>query len=397
MKKTILGIAFCCSITVFASSEDDLKAQIPGVFDRIEKQMKILCDVNEKAPKGKFARDWDDKKKAYSFTSMTDWVSGFTPGVLWYLYEYTKKDEWKEKAIAETQKRECIRNYTGNHDIGFMLYCSAGNALRITGDSKYKEWLHDAAKALSTRYNDKLGLIRSWNSPGKGKNYFTPQYIVIVDNMMNLELLEWDSKNGGSPKSAVIAKSHADLTDKNHFREDGSAYHILDYNPENGLVRGMFAGQGANARGTWSRGQAWAIYGYTMMYRETKDKLYLARAVKAADYWLNAKNTPEDAIPYWDYSAANIPNEERDASAAAITASALIELEKYAPGKGYRQRAVKMLLSLSSPAYLAEEGSNGGFILRHSVGAKSVNSQVDVALTYADYYYIEALMRFIGK
>ena len=330
-----------------------------------------------------------------------DWCSGFFPGSLWYLHELTGEAFWREQAAAYTERLiEPLRHDANNHDVGFRTYCSAGNALRITGDRRYAEFLHDTAAALRTRYDPKLGLIRSWNS--KGGRRYDPNYMVIVDNMMNLELLEWDAKNGGSPESDVISRSQADITDRHHFRPDGSAYHILDYNVDTRKIRGIFAGQGACVEGTWSRGQAWAISGYTVMHRETQNPRYLARAMSAADYWLNEPNVPADGIPYWDFKALEIPNEPRDASAAAIVASALLELCKFAPAPKaaiYRAGAVRILTSLASPAYFAAQGENGDFLLRHCVGNKpgriatGKDGEVDVPLNYADYYFLEALLR----
>ena len=364
---------------------------------RCEDHYRALLEAMKDQPADKIPRSWEKGK--YKMVAPEDWCSGFVPGSLWYLYELTGKEAWKTAAADWTEKLiEPLRHDANNHDVGFRTYCSAGNGLRLTGDARYAAFLHDTSAALRTRYDDNLGLIRSWNNWAgtTEKDYFRPSFIVIIDNMMNLELLEWDAKNGGDPKSDVIARSQADKTDAHHFRPDGSPYHILGYNPKNGKIHGIYAGQGASVDGTWARGQAWAIYGFTVMYRETKDKRYLDRAVKAVDYWLNEPNLPLDGVPYWDFKAADIPNEERDVSAACVTLSALCELMDDVPADlaaKYRAYVRKTLAALASPAYFAAPGENGSFLLKHSVGCRPHGSEVDVPLNYADYYFLETLVR----
>ncbi len=402
MKKLLLA-AVAAFALVAAADESSLRAALPDIFKKSEVHYRALLKAMESQKPDMNPKRFEDGKLVV--IPPKDWCSGFFPGSLWYLYEYTKDEFWKKAATDYTERLiEPLRHDACNHDVGFRTYCSAGNALRLTGDRRYADFLHDTAAALRTRYNDKLGLIRSWDS-GKSGGHFGPQYIVIIDNMMNLELLEWDAKNGGDPKSDVISRSQADITDVHHFRPDGSAYHILDYNVDTCKIRGIHAGQGASAEGTWARGQAWAIYGYTMMHRETQNPRYLARAMKAADYWLNEPNVPSDGIPYWDFKAADIPNEPRDASAAAIVASALLDLCRAAPAAKaavYRQGAVRILSSLASPAYFAAPGENGDFLLMHSTGNKpgriatGKGGEVDVPLNYADYYFLEALLRLKG-
>jgi hypothetical protein len=394
------AILALCTAAVAADAESALRSALPDIFKRSEAHYKALLKAMETQKGDMNPKRFENGKLVV--IPPKDWCSGFFPGSLWYLYEYTKDDFWKKAAVDYTERLiEPLRHDASNHDVGFRTYCSAGNALRLTGDKRYADFLHDTAAALRTRYDDKIGLIRSWNSP-KASGHFGAQYIVIIDNMMNLELLEWDAKNGGSPKSDAISRSQADITDRHHFRPDGSAYHILDYNVDTRKIRGIFAGQGACVEGTWSRGQAWAIYGYTVMHRETQNPRYLARAMSAADYWLNEPNVPADGIPYWDFKALEIPNEPRDASAAAIVASALLELCKSAPAPKaaiYRAGAVRILTSLASPAYFAAQGENGDFLLMHCVGNKpgriatGKDGEVDVPLNYADYYFLEALLR----
>lgn len=318
------------------------------------------------------------------------WCSGFFPGSLWYLYEKTKDVKWEKSARLWTAAVEKEQYNKGTHDLGFMMFDSFGNELRLTKDPHAKKVLIQSAKSLASRFDSKVGLIKSWNS---FKGGFT--YPVIIDNMMNLELLFWASRETGDQTFHDIAITHADNTIKNHFRSDYSSYHVICYD-ENGKVLVKKQHQGYQDESTWSRGHAWAIYGYVTMYRETKDKKYLDFAQKITDFYLNHPNLPADKIPYWDFSAPKIPNEERDASAGAITASALLELSTYsgAKGKRYYADAVKMLESLSSPAYRAALGENNNFLIKHCVGAKGLNSEIDVPLVYADYYYLEGLLRY---
>ncbi|NBB29739.1 glycoside hydrolase family 88 protein [Cellulophaga sp. BC115SP] len=316
------------------------------------------------------------------------WCSGFFGGSLWYLYEYNHDPKWKAAAEKWTMAVAKEQYNTGTHDLGFMLYCPFGNGYRLTKNEEYKNIMLTGAKSLSTRFDPKVGLIKSWNK-FQGKY----EYPVIIDNMMNLEFLFWASKVSGDKSFYNISTVHADNTLKNHFRADNSSYHVICYGP-NGEVQAKKTHQGAADESAWARGQAWGLYGYTVMYRETKDPKYLEQAHKIAAFILHNPNLPADKIPYWDYSK---PGEERDASAGAIASSALFELAKYSKGKQkaeYLSNAIKMLETLSSPAFKAKIGENNHFILMHSTGHKPGNSEVDVPLVYADYYYLEALLRY---
>lgn len=324
-------------------------------------------------------------------TSQSDWwCSGFFPGTLWYLYQYSKDEELKVLAEQMTQRVEKEKFTTNHHDLGFMMFCSFGNGFRILGTPSYKEVLIQSSKSLSTRYNPKVGLIKSWDWSKRWK------YPVIIDNMMNLEMLFWASKTTGDPTYMNMAISHANKTMENHFRKDYSCYHVVSYDPESGNAEMKNTHQGFSDESAWARGQAWALYGYTMCYRETKDKRYLTQAQNIAGFILNHPNFPKDGIPYWDFNAPNIPNEKRDASSGALIASALIELSDYVgkkDSKFYLNSAVTIVETLSSPEYFSAKDENAYFILKHSVGSMPHNSEVDVPLTYADYYYVEALLR----
>ncbi|WP_294187515.1 glycoside hydrolase family 88 protein [uncultured Sphingobacterium sp.] len=347
-------------------------------------------------------------------TDEWDWTGGFFPGALWYIYEYTKDPEVKANATIWTEKLEKAKDLTQHHDIGFVMYCAYGNALRLeTNPDKIKQYqqilVHSAQSALK-RFDPKVGLIKSWNEKASWDGKTVWKYPVIIDNMMNLELLFFASELTGDPKYKHAAISHADHTLKNHFRSDYSTYHVVDYDPNTGAVTHQQTNQGYADNSTWSRGQGWAIYGYTLLYRETREDKYLEAAKKAADFYMNHPNLPKDRVPYWDFNAGQqgyrpdvdysnrklkvIP---RDASAAALVSSALLELSTYTSGadaKRYFDFAEGTLKTLSSSEYLAKRGTNGGFILKHSVGSMPHQSEVDVPLIYADYYFLEALLRY---
>ena len=280
-----------------------------------------------------------------------------------------------------------------HHDVGFMIGCSYLNGYRMADKKEYKDVIIEAAKSLSTRFRPNAGVIQSWDADKGWQGTRGWKCPVIIDNMMNLELLFEATALSGDSTFYNIAVKHADTTMAHHFRPDNSCYHVVDYDPETGEVRKRQTAQGYADESAWARGQAWALYGYTTCYRYTKDKKYLDQAQKVYNFIFNNKNLPEDLVPYWDYDAPNIPNEPRDASAAACTASALYELDGYLPGNHYKETADKIMESLGSPAYRAEVGTNGNFILMHSVGSIPHGQEIDVPLNYADYYFLEGLMR----
>jgi hypothetical protein len=305
------------------------------------------------------------------------------------MYEYTKDPKWEKLAAQFTAPLEGLRHNKGTHDLGFMVYNSFGNGLRLSERAEYKDIILDAARSLASRYKPNAKVIRSWDH-----NRDVWQCPVIIDNMMNLELLFWATKESGDSTFYNIAVNHANTTMKNHFREDYGTWHVLDYDTITGEVRHRHTHQGYADESTWSRGEAWAIYGFTMAYRETKDEAYLRQARNIADFIFTHPNLPEDLIPYWDYNAPEIPNEPRDVSAAAITASALYELSLYGGEKaGDYKKTADIILENLTNHYRSALHSDAGFLLLHSTGAKSANSEVDVPLVYADYYFLEALLR----
>ncbi len=332
------------------------------------------------------------KDDTIQYISNEDWTSGFFPGTMLLMYELTGDNKWMKYGIKYTEKLDSVKYLTSHHDIGFIINCSYGNAYNVTKNEKYKAVIIEAAKSLSTRFRPIPGVIQSWdeNRGWQGtKGWMCP---VIIDNMMNLELLFKASDVSGDSTFRKMAISHANVTMENHFRDDYSCYHVVDYDKIKGGVRGKYTAQGYSDESAWARGQAWALYGYTVCYRETKDKKYLNFAEKIYGFIFNNKNMPEDLVPYWDFDAPNIPNEPRDASAAAIIASSLYELSSYT-NDSYKKQADKIIASLSSPAYRAIVGTNHNFLLMHSVGSIPHGNEIDVPLNYADYYFLEALTR----
>ncbi|MCU7548176.1 Ig-like domain-containing protein [Chitinophagaceae bacterium LB-8] len=313
-----------------------------------------------------------------------DWTSGFFPGSLWLMYERTKDIAWRTRAEQWTAGLQSQQYNTSTHDVGFILFSSFGQGYRLTGNQQYKTILLQGAKSLATRYNPIVGCIKSWNNA----NYHFP---VIIDNMMNLELLFWATKASGDSSFYKIAVQHALTTITNHFRPDHSSYHLVDYDPNTGKVLAKLTYQGLNHLSDWARGQAWGLYGFTMCYRETKDTRFLDMAKKIADFYITHPNMPADLVPFWDFDAFDF----RDASAASIASAALMELSQYVPEKRdvYYNFGINTLKTLSSTTYMAAKGTNNYFISRHCVGNKPKNYEVDQPLVYADYYFIEALLR----
>lgn len=372
----------------FANAQQNMKALIAENMQLAASQYKILA---ANTPADSMPKYFDPKKNKHINSNTKWWCSGFFPGSLWFIYEYTKEEAIRKEAEKRLAILEKEKHYTGNHDLGFMMYCSFGTAYRITGNEAYRPTIDTAAMSLITRYRPSIQSIQSWNSSEKMK---CP---VIIDNMMNLELLYWVSQNGGDQKFKDIAVNHANSTLERHFRPDNSSYHVLDYDLATGKIIKKLTWQGAADSSAWARGQSWGFYGFTMMYRFSKDKRYLDQAKKIAAFLFNHPNMPEDLVPYWDFNAPGIPNTYRDVSAAAINASALLELAQYVgkkESKQYIAKAEKILRSLSSEKYRAKPGENGGYLLMHSVGHLTGNSEVDVPLTYADYYFLEAMQRY---
>jgi len=360
--------------------------------DLIKSQLKLLA-ANFREAKGLPAPAREDLVTVRSLNSdgslnlipSKDWCSGFYAGSLWMGSVLTGDKELEKLAEEFTKPLEKEKFNGKTHDMGFKMFCSFGQGYKVTNDSAYRNILIQSAKTLSKRFNDKVGALRSWDH-----NADKWQYPVIIDNMMNIELLFWASRQTGDQQYYNIAVKHAETTLANHFRADNSSYHVIDYDTITGKVLKKNTHQGYSDSSAWARGQAWGLYGFTMCYRETKNTTYLLQAKKIADYILG--RLPAGKIPYWDYDAPAIPNEPMDASAAAITASALYELSTYMDDPVYRKTADELLEKLCA-GYLSPVSQNNGFILLHSTGHKPAKSEIDVPLIYADYYFLESLMR----
>ncbi len=381
--KLILLLLFVFNLNIEAKKSNQPKWFKKAII-RSEEQMLLATDVYK--PENKNPRTYQHGK--VTFVAITDWTSGFFSGSLWYIYELTKNEKLKIEADHYTRLLEGVQYRTNTHDLGFLINCSYGNGFRITANKAYKDLMITGANKLMKRYKPSVGLIRSWD-------FGNWQYPVIIDNMLNLEYLCEVGKMTGNVNMINASISHADKTMQNHFREDYSCYHVVNYDSVSGKVINKQTHQGFADNSSWARGQGWALYGYTMMYRETKKPEYLEQAKKVASFILNHPHLPKDKIPYWDFDAPNIPNEPRDASAAAVYASALLELSNYVNEKNdYFKVAEIILKNLSSDKYLAKKGENGLFLLKHCTGNWPKKDEIDAPLSYADYYYLEAMKRY---
>lgn len=371
-------------------STNEQKVDIAKVFSDAEQQTRLMLQNIPSAKKGNpdLVSPRTLENGELKLVASRDWTSGFFPGQLWFLYEFTGKDEWKQQARNFTANIEREKTNAGTHDMGFKVYSSFGNGYRLTKDASYRDIIIQSAKTLTTRFRPIIGCIRSWDHHREQWGF-----PVIIDNMMNLELLFEATKLTGDSSFHRIAVTHANTTMKNHYRPDHSSWHVVDYDTITGKVVKKETHQGYAHESAWSRGQAWGLYGFTMCYRETKDATYLKHAENIAAFIFSHKNMPGDLVPYYDFDAPGIPNEPRDASAAAIAAAALYELTIYSKNaKQYRSSADKIVESLTN-IYRSPLGESKGFILLHSTGSKPGKFEIDVPINYADYYYLESLLR----
>ena len=395
MKLALLIILFPALTLIFsACGNSETTGKVDFVSDNISfavEQYSLQTALIEESGKVLNPKTIDNGKIRY--INPEEWTSGFFPGSMWYLYELTGDSKWMLLGAKYTEALNTVQYLTWHHDVGFMIGCSYGNGLRLSGNEAYKDVIVQAAKSLSTRYRPVAGILQSWNVDRGWQSERGWECPVIIDNMMNPELLFDATEYTGDSSFYHIAVMHADKTMEHHFRPDFSTWHVIDYSLADGSVRNKHTAQGFAHESTWARGQAWAIYGYTVAYRKTGDPRYLDQAENAFAFVANHPNLPEDGVPYWDFDAPGIPDALRDASAAAIIASALYELSTYSTKTDYRTWADKIITSLGSPAYRALPGENGNFLLKHSVGSIPHNSEVDVPLNYADYYFLEALKR----
>jgi hypothetical protein len=381
------AVIFMILLTQKASPQiPNVKKQFNNAAIKVSYMLSVIDSVKANGTETGLVSPRSFENNILKLVKAQDWTSGFFAGELWFMYEFTRNKKWLMPARQFTAYLKSQENYSGTHDLGFMIYNSFGNGYRLTGDTSYKSVIIQAARTLSKRFNPVAGVIKSWDFTSE-RNW---KYPVIIDNMMNLELLFEATKLTDDSSFYKIAISHANATIKNHFRPNYSSYHVIDYDQATGAVRQKITAQGFSDSSSWARGQAWGLYGFTMCYRETKKIAYLQQATKIADYILS--RLPADKIPYWDFDAPGIPHEPRDASAAAITTSALYELSGFTHKKVYRKTADKILQQLCAN-YLSPAQQNSGFILLHSTGHKPAKTEIDVPLIYADYYFLEALMR----
>ncbi|MDD2327368.1 MAG: glycoside hydrolase family 88 protein [bacterium] len=370
--------------------EADSKQLFSALIQTAEQQIGHQVKLIEES--GKILNPRTIENGHVQYIPKDDWTSGFFPGTMFYMYDLTGDQKWIEAGIKYTEDLDTIKHLKWHHDVGFMINSSFGNAIRLTGNSAYQEVMVEAARSLATRFRPVAGVIQSWDEDRGWQGQRGWMCPVIIDNMMNLELLFKASRLSGDSTFHKIAVSHATQTMENHYRDDWSCYHVVDYDKEGGGVRSRQNAQGYADESAWARGQAWGIYGFTVAYRYTKDERYLNMAERIYNFLFTHPNMPEDLVPYWDFNAPNIPNEPRDASAAAVIASALYELDGYGM-EGYKEKADQIMTSLAGDAYKAIVGTNGNFLLMHSVGSIPHGNEIDVPLNYADYYYLEALTR----
>lgn len=387
VKKQFLGVIGLVLVLNAYGQNNVLENKIDAVLIRASEQYDYMA---KRLPEGTYPKTYYTEKDNLATSGSGWWCSGFYPGTLLYLDDVLKQDKFQQETdrVLEHLKREQYNKTT--HDLGFMMFCSFGNANRLHPKPEYAEILMNSAKSLASRFSETVGCIKSWDSRDDS-------YLVIIDNMMNLELLFWASEYSGDKTYYDIAVKHANTTLDNHFRKDNSSYHVVNYNSKTGAVKRKRTAQGYADESAWARGQSWGLYGYTVMYRATKDKKYLKQATAIADFILKHPNLPEDKVPYWDFNAPNIPDALRDSSAGAIIASGLLELNKYVKKRKaskYKEAAETILETLTTNEYIAETGTNGGFLLKHGVGHIPENSEIDVPLTYGDYYLIEAMLRY---
>ncbi|NDV82069.1 glycoside hydrolase family 88 protein [Bacteroides sp. 51] len=392
-----------CLLTLATACTNPKNTFIAENVDFAAHQTALMLEKTGEPTGKNYPRTMNDKGELVT-TNMYDWTPGFFPGNLWYLYELTEDTVWRDRAKVWTHSLEPLKTFTGHHDLGFMIYCSYGNAYRLAPKPEYKDIIIQSAESLITRFDERTQAIKSWNRGRNwdGKEWYFP---VIVDNMMNLEMLFAATKLSGDKRFYDIAVTHANTTIKNHIRQDYDTYHVVDFDTITGTAADKATAQGYSDNSTWARGQAWIVYGFTMMYRETQDETYLKVAKETADYFLT--HLPEDMIPVWDFNvdqegyvpgknsnAVKFREKLRDASAGAIVCSALFELADLAKEPIYSVYAMNMLKSLSSPQYRAALGTNANFLIEHCVGSIPHNFEIDKPLVYADYYYLEALVRY---
>lgn len=371
------------------NQQSALDQKIDQVLDTAVYQYNYMAN---RLPDDRFPKTYHKANDELETSDSGWWCSGFYAGTMLYLDQVFESEMFWPEIENSLKHLEKEQFNTSTHDLGFMMFCSYGHANRLKPNPAYERILLNSATSLASRYNQNAQAIRSWDSAPWNKGG-EDDLVVIIDNMMNLELLFWASEHSGDSRFSEIAINHANTTMEHHYRDDYSSYHQVTYDENTGQVKLQITNQGYADESSWARGQAWGLYGYVVMYRETKDQKYLDFAKGIADFILNHPNLPNDKVPYWDFNAPDIPDALRDSSAGAIIASALLELSTYTDGDYFNQ-AEAMLETLLSPVYIAEKGTNGGFILKHGVGNMPNKTEIDTPLSYGDYYLVEAMVRY---
>jgi unsaturated chondroitin disaccharide hydrolase len=396
MKRICMLLTVCAVNFALSAQTLDVDKQLAYCAHQVNRALKLLQRADgtydyTMEPRNILA---GDKQQGWNCRKATpdEWCSGFWPGILWMDYAATDDENIRRQAEGYTKSLEYLAHRPAyDHDLGFLVFCSFGKGYEQNHDNGYKQTILDTADTLATLFNPKVGTLLSWPREVKPRHW---PHNTIMDNMINLEMLLWAAKNGGNPLLRDIAIMHATTTMKHHFRPDGSCYHVAVYDTISGdFIKGV-THQGYSDNSMWSRGQSWAIYGYTMMYRYTHDRVFLDFAQKVTDIYLKRLHeTSDDLIPRWDMDDPD-PQAAKDASTACVVASALLDLSRYVGGdKGeeYRQFAIASLAQLSTPRY--QSGKRNVSFLMHSTGNHPAGGEIDASIIYADYYYLEALLK----
>ena len=354
------------------------------VWEKLDKKLAAVAKRSfDKIPYTAVDGVHDDKSKEH----ISWWTNGFWPGLMWIMYDGTKKDVYKDTAInAEKILDGALEEYNGlHHDVGFMWHISSGLHYRLLGDKQSRVRTLYAANVLAGRYNIDGKFITAWN--GKSQQGWT-----IIDSMMNIPLLYWASREIGDARFERIAKAQADMAMRDHVRPDGSVVHIVSHDTQTGDVIETFGGQGYEVGSSWSRGQAWAVYGFALSYLHTGDEKYLDTAKKVANYFIAA--CCDDYLPKCDFRSPEEPV-IYDSTAGAITACGLIELSKHVGEheKGmYLNAAVKMLKAMEEKFCNWEE--NVDYIVGY--GTERYGNGEHMPIIYGDFYFAEAIYMLRG-
>lgn len=393
MRKILSSVLLTCTLAL-AAQELDVDKQLHYCHSQVMRALAELQGANgydfSQQPRNILSTDklkgWNTRK-----ATAEEWCSGFWPGILWMDYSHSREAKVLQAAEGYTEAlRPLAYQKAFDHDLGFLMFCSFGKGYEVDRRDDYRQVILAAADTLATLFNPMVGTLLSWpRNIGMFSGHNT-----IMDNMMNLDMLCWAAQHGGTPLLHPMAVTHARTTMEHHFRPDGTCYHVAVYDTLSGrFLRGV-THQGYADSSTWTRGQSWAIYGFTMMYRYTQSPVFLQFAQHVTDIYIQRlKQAGGDLIPKWDFDDPDA-NAPKDVSAACIVADALLELSQYCEGeKGndYRQFALESLAQLSTPAY--QSGERNVAFLMHSTGHHPAGSEIDASIIYADYYYLEALLR----